>query len=113
MREYPKAIKRLICEYATQAYEAELNQALRELEQHFQHWQHGAISPFDLSDHIHTFHSQTARELWSRYNARMDDAMVARAIVIGLLPAASIPAELREALAPLLEFYKQEHEAAT
>jgi hypothetical protein len=32
MREYPKQVKRLIREYAARAYEAELGQALRELE---------------------------------------------------------------------------------
>lgn len=35
MREYPKQIKRLIHEYAARAYEAELGQALGELEAEF------------------------------------------------------------------------------
>lgn len=35
MREYTKRIKRLIREYAARAYEAELGQALGELEQQF------------------------------------------------------------------------------
>lgn len=110
MREYPKQIKRLIREYAARAYEAELGQALGELDQQFAAWRNGQISAFDLSDRIHTFHQGPARELWSRYNARIDDTLVAHAIVTGLLPREIIPAELLEALQPILAFY--EHERA-
>jgi hypothetical protein len=111
MREYPKPIKRLIREYAARAYEAELGQALGELEQQFVDWRNGQISAFELSDHIHTFHQGPARELWSRYNARIDDTLVAHAIVTGLLPRETIPAELLEALQPILAFYKDEQAA--
>ena len=108
MREYTKRIKRLIREYAARAYEAELGQALGELEQQFAAWRSGQISTFDLSDHIHAFHQGPARELWSRYNARIDDTLVAHAIVTGLLPCETIPAELLAALQPILAFYERE-----
>lgn len=111
MREYSKQIKRLIREYAARAYEAELGQALGELEQQFAGWRSGEISAFELSDHIHTFHQGPARELWGRYNARIDDTLVAHAIMTGLLPRDTIPAELLEALQPILAFYKDEQEA--
>lgn len=52
-----------------------------------------------------------ARELWSRYNARIDDTLIAHAIVTGLLPRETIPAELLEALQPILAFYEREQEA--
>lgn len=107
MRECPKPIKRLIREYAAQAYEAELGQALGELEQQFSAWRDGEISAFELSDHIHTFHQGLARELWERYNARIDDTLVAHAIASGLLPRESIPAELLAALQPILAFYER------
>jgi hypothetical protein len=93
MREYPKQIKRLIREYAARAYEAELGQALGELEAEFTRWRSGELSAGELSDRIHTFHQGPARELWSRYNARIDDTLVAHAIVTGLLPREIIPAE--------------------
>lgn len=108
MREYPKPIKRLIREYAARAYEAELGQALGELEQQFAAWRNGEISAFELSDHIHTFHQGPARELWSRYNARIDDTLVAHTIVTGLLPRETIPPELLAALQPILAFYEGE-----
>ncbi|NJO82131.1 MAG: hypothetical protein HC828_04540 [Blastochloris sp.] len=108
MRQYPKPIKRLIREYAARAYEAELGRALGELDQQFAAWRNGQISAFELSDHIHVFHQGPARELWSRYNARIDDTLVAHAIVTGLLPRETIPAELLEALGPILAFYKRD-----
>jgi hypothetical protein len=111
MREYPKHIKRLIRGYAARAYEAELGQALGKLETQFSCWRSGQISAFELSDHIHTFHQGLARELWSRYNARIDDTLIAHAIVTGLLPRETIPAALLEALQPILAFYEREQEA--
>lgn len=112
MREYPKPIKRLIREYAARAYEAELGQALGELEAQFTRWRSGEISAGELSDRIHTFHQGPARELWSRYNARIDETLVAHAIVTGLLPRERIPAELLEALQPILGFYEREQAAS-
>ena len=69
MREYSKAVKRLIREYAARAYEAELGQALRALEQEFAHWHSGQISAGELSDRVYAFSRGPARELWNRYNA--------------------------------------------
>ncbi len=108
MREYPKQVKRLIREYAARAYEAELEQALGELEQQFTAWRGGKISAGELSDRIHAFNRGPARELWGRYNARIDDTLVAHAIVTGLLPRDSIPVELLEALQPIIAFYERE-----
>jgi hypothetical protein len=111
MREYPKHIKRMIREYAAQAYEIELGQALGELEQQFALWRAGQISAGELSDRIHAFHQGPSRELWGRYNARIDDMLVAHAIVTGLLPRETIPAELLEALQPRMDFYEREQAA--
>lgn len=107
MRAYPKLIRRLIREYAARAYEAELGQALGELDQQFAAWRNGHISAFELSEHIHSFHQGPARDLWGRYNAHIDDTLVAHAIVTSLLPRETIPAELLEALQPMLAFYER------
>ena len=107
MHQYPKHIKRLIREYAGQAYEIELGLALGELEQQFALWRAGQISAGELSDRIHVFHQGPSRELWGRYNARIDDMLVAHAIVTGLLPRETIPAELLEALQPTIAFYER------
>ncbi len=71
-------------------------------------WRSDQINAFELSDHIHVFHQGPARELWSRYNARIDDTLVAHAIVTDLLPRETIPAELLEALQPIIAFYERE-----
>ena len=108
MREYSKAVKRLIREYAARAYEAELGQALRALEQEFAHWHSGQISAGELSDRVYTFSRGPARELWNRYNAGLDDIQVAYAIVTGLLPRDELPAALLDALQPIIAFHERD-----
>ena len=111
MREYSKRVKRLIREYASRAYEAELSWALGALEQQVATWHSGQISAGELSDRIYTFARGPARELHQRYNANLDDMQVAHAILTGLLPRDTIPAELLEALKPIIAFYEREHAA--
>jgi hypothetical protein len=108
MREYSKRVKRLLREFAARAYEIELGQALGELEQQFAVWRSGQISAGELSDRVYTFTRGPARELWRRYNAKLDDMQVAYAVVTGLLPRDTIPAELLEALQPMITFYERE-----
>lgn len=43
-----------------------------------------------------------------KFKAGIDDTLIARAIVTGLLPRERIPAELLEALQPILAFYERE-----
>ena len=62
MQQYPKHIKRLIREYVSRAYEAELGRELEKLEQHFATWRNGEIGAEDLKDLIHEFHQGPARE---------------------------------------------------
>ena len=111
MREYPKQIKRLIREHAGRAYEAELGRALGELERQFAAWRSGKISAGELGDRINSFNRGPARELWERYNGKLDDMQVAHAIVTGLLPRETIPAELLAALQPIIVFYEREQAA--
>jgi len=111
MREYSKRVKRLIREYASWAYEVELSRALGELEQQFAAWRSGQISAGELSGRIHAFTRGPARELHQRYSANLDDMQVAHAIMTGLLPRDELPAELLEALQPIIDFYEHEHTA--
>jgi hypothetical protein len=108
MRDYSKRVKRLIREHARRAYEAELGLALGALEEQFAAWRNGLISAGELSDRVYAFTRGPARELWQRYNAKLDDMQVAYAIVSGALPRGELPAELLEALQPLIAFYEQE-----
>ena len=108
MREYSKRVKRLLREFAAQAYESELGLALGELEQQFAIWRSGQISAGELSDRIYAFTRGPARELWGRYNARLDDMQVAYAVVTGLFSRDELPAELLEALQSMITFYERE-----
>ena len=108
MPTYPPRIKRLLREYAAQAYEAELNQVLEALAQQFTAWQTGQLSASDLTQHIHNFHRGPARELWNRYNAGIDDMHVAYALVTGLLKRDELPAELLEHLQNAIAFYERD-----
>jgi hypothetical protein len=111
MREYSKRVKRLLREFAARAYEIELGRALGELEQQFALWRSSQISAGELSDRVHAFTRGPARELWDRYNARLDDTQVAYAVVTGLLPRDELPAELLEALQQIIDFYEREEAA--
>jgi hypothetical protein len=111
MREYSKRMKRQLRDYAARAYEAELSRALGALEQQFATWRSGQISAGELSDRIYTYTRGPARELHQRYNANLDDMQVAHAIVTGLLPRDELPAELLEALQPIIAFYEREQAA--
>ena len=111
MREYSKRVKRLIREYASRAYEAELSRALGELEQQFAAWRSGQIGAGELSDRVHAFTRGPARELHQRYNTNLDDMQVAHAIATGLLPRDELPAELLDALQAIIGFYEREQAA--
>ncbi len=106
--DYPKAIKRLIREYGVRAYEAELNEALHELDRHFAAWRAGELNSFDLNSYIHEFHQGPSRQLWSRYTFGLPDAQIAAAIATGLLKREEIPAELLCYLEEMITRYQQQ-----
>ena len=108
MPQYSKSVKRLLRQYAALAYEAELGRALRALEGEFRRWHSGEIAASELSDRVYAFTRGSARELWSRYNAGLDDMQVAHAITLGLLPRDDLPATLLQALQPVIAFYERE-----
>jgi hypothetical protein len=105
-------VKRLLRQFAARAYEAELGRALRALEGEFRRWHSGEIAASELSDRVYAFTRGPARELWSRYNAGLDDMQVAHAITLGLLPHDDLPTALLEALQPVIAFYER-NEAVT
>lgn len=92
--ESTKREKQQLRRLAQMAYERELGAALREVQARFAEWERGQIPAFDLTDAIHEFHDGIARELWKKYDARMDAFNVARAFEEGLLTEAEFPAAL-------------------
>jgi len=106
MHDYPKKIKRLIREYATEAYERELHRELSVVDQSFSEWRSGEISSGELSHRLHKYETGPSRELFKQYNYGDANMNVAYAIVVGILAKDEMPSELLEALERLIGFYQ-------
>jgi len=102
----PKKIKRLIREYAAEAYERELHQELQELDRSFAEWREGTIGSGELSHRIHQYETGPSRELFKRYNYGYDEINVAQAVVLGILDRNELPPELSEFLEERIKFYE-------
>lgn len=94
-----KASRRKLRELADQAYEEELRRALAPLAEAFERWKVRVASSFEISDLIHRFHEGPSRELWDTYNNLKPDALVARALVLGVIARESLPPEIVASLA--------------
>jgi hypothetical protein len=91
MSDYPKDIKRLLREFAIEAYEGELSRELARLDKSFLEWRDGKISSGELSHRIHQYEMGASRELFKKYNDGEDDFNVAYAIVTGILNREDVP----------------------
>ncbi len=91
-KEFPKPIKRALRSLSQVAHEAELRRALSQLSHYFDRWKAAEIDSFELSDRIHEFHNGLNREIWLRYNSRVDLRVLVRyAVTEGLINEDSIP----------------------
>jgi hypothetical protein len=102
-----KEQKRQARELAAVAREAELAEALRELDVLFSDWRKGRIDAFQLSDAIHQFHDAQARELFKMYQGLPPEDLAARAIAQELVPPEKIPRDLRRALGDWIEVWRR------
>jgi hypothetical protein len=107
MRDMPKRIKRLLREQAMLAHEEELRRALLPIAAAFEEWKKGGLGSGELRDMIHEYHQGPARRLFSKYNNGPLDAVVAYAIVSGILDASRVPDELLEYLSTAIAFYEK------
>jgi hypothetical protein len=106
MNDYPKRIKRLLREFAAEAYEKELSRELARLDESFTEWRDGKINSGKLSHRIHQYETGVSQELFKKYNIGKNDFNVAYAIVTGILDRDNIPEELLEAIGNHLRFYE-------
>jgi hypothetical protein len=83
---------------ASAAYERELGNELAILDKSFSEWRNGKLLSSELSDRIHDFHQNAAREVWSTYQVRDDSMLVSRAIARGIISKTDLPGALREKL---------------
>lgn len=107
MPDFSKAVRKHIRRIRDQAYEAELYEALRDLESGFSDWHKGHIDCFQLTDLIHHFHQGPNRDLWKYYARVKAHVAAARAIAFGLVRPEDVPPEVREALAQEIELHQQ------
>jgi hypothetical protein len=105
MSEYPKAIKRLLRQWATEAYENELRIELTKLDRSFTEWRSGGISSGELSYRIHQYETHPSREMFNRYNNGDDTINVAYAIVTGLIKQ-EVSSEVLAAIEGHLDYYE-------
>jgi hypothetical protein len=103
---WPKKQKRELRELNGLAWERELSDALRELRGHFDAWERGEISAFDVSDRIHEFHNGRSRELYNAYTGSLLVPWVVRAIVTGVLAESEISEDLHNALKPEIAYLR-------
>jgi hypothetical protein len=108
MREYSRKVAGHIRQYAREAHEEELRRALEPLAAKFDEWRAGSLSSEELSDEIHAFYRGPRREIFNFYSepAPLDSA-VAYAIVRGILDESKIDPAVLEALAPLVQAYRE------
>jgi hypothetical protein len=102
-----KALRKRLRELADQAYEEELRRALAPLAEAFERWKLRAASSFEISDLIHEFHQGPSRELWATYHALKPDALVARAVALGVLAGEILPPEVAASLTGQIETFEQ------
>ena len=106
MDDYSKRIKRLLREFAAEAYEKELSLELARLDESFAEWRDGKIISGELSDRIHQYETGASRELFKKYNEGKNDFNVPYAIVTGILAREDVPEELIQAIDKHLSFYQ-------
>jgi hypothetical protein len=102
-----KTLRKQLRELADQAYEEELRRALAPLAEAFERWKLRAASSFEISDLIHEFHQGPSRELWATYHALKPDALVARAVALGVLAGEILPPEVAASLTSQIESFKE------
>jgi len=111
MQETPKAMKRLVREWASVAHGRDLRQALEELHGQFGRWERGEIDSHELNQLVHQFHDGASRDIWKRYATNRLEPAVAAAIAEGVLGKDEVPCELLQSIAGLIEFYEQDQSA--
>src|SRR3972149_6547675 len=105
-----KQMRKKLRELADQAYEEELRRALTPLAEAFERWRVRTASSFEISDLIHEFHQGPSRRIWGTYNALKPNALVARAVALGLLARETLPTELAASLAQRIEAFQADED---
>ncbi len=108
MINFSKAEKKGLRELVGEAYKVELANELANLEGAFSSWRKGEIDVFDLDDRIHAYYSGPRKHLYGAYQLQSQpEAMVARALALGLIDGEKVSAELKKKIEHLVGFFKE------
>lgn len=107
MKAYSKKVKKLIRDYNSLAYEAELREELRKIHIKFEAWRDEDITSSELSELIYKFTKGPSRALYLKYNGSWPDLNVAQGIVSGILEKDEMPGELIEGLSGMIKLLEE------
>jgi hypothetical protein len=102
-----KAIRKQLRELADKAYEEELRRALAPLAEAFERWKVHGASSFEISELIHEFHQGPSRKILGTYQTLKPDALMARAVALGVLAGEILPPEVAASLTGQIETFEQ------
>ena len=102
-----KSERALLRRLVTEAWNAELHDALTDLFEDFGFWADDGMSSFELSDKIHEFHNGIARELYGQYTNLDPSITVSRAVAFGFIDEAALGEALLRKLAPSIESFRE------
>ena len=105
MQQTSKRMKALIRQHAGRAWEAEMKAALGALATKFGEWEAGRMSGGDLHAAIHEYHDGIGREIWKRFATNNPDVSLAHAVAAGFVTKESLPCEVQEHIASMVEFF--------
>ena len=94
MDDLTKSQKRAVRELLGDAHEAEIAAALVKVEQAIREWRGGEILPSEASERIHEFHKES-QEIYKTYNYLLPILALARAVTLGFVELARVPADLQ------------------
>lgn len=85
--------------------------ALGALAAKFDEWRAGSLSSSGLDAAIHSCHNGIAREIWGRYSGSNRKMALAYSVAAGFIEEQSLPPELQEHIALLVEFFRQKQKS--
>ena len=93
MGERTKAQRKMVRELLGEAHEAELANALADVEAALSEWRSGEILPSEVNERIHEYHKQ-AQQIFKTFNYGDPMLVLSRAVVLGFLTIEQIPESL-------------------
>jgi hypothetical protein len=76
----------------------------------FDEWRAGRLATADLDAAIHKYHDGAAREIWRRFSTNDLKMPLAHAVAVGLIEEQSLSPEVREQIASMVAFFREQEQ---